>query len=91
MRHDLQHIHSVLLDRSSVFFELSASLLKVPCACDAQNMCPVIFVYDSYRLQPCDWQQLFGIDGGLRCGSNDVFAIALWLDEDGGEQAFSTF
>lgn len=32
---------------------------------------------------------MFGADGGLRCGSNDVFAIALWLDEDGGEQAIS--
>lgn len=90
VRHDLQHIRSVLLDRNSGFFELSASLLKTPCACNAQNMCPVFFVYDSYRLHPSDWQQLFGADGGLRCGSNDVFAIALWLDEDGGEQASST-
>jgi hypothetical protein len=91
VRLDLEHIYSILLDRNSVFFGLSASLLKTPCACDAQNMCPVIFVYDSYRLQPSDWQQLFGTEGGLRCGSNDVFAIALWLDADGGEQAFLTF
>jgi hypothetical protein len=48
-----------------------------------------MFVYDSYRLQPSSWQQLFGKDGGLRCSSNDVFAIALWLEADGGEQVAS--
>ncbi len=91
VRQDLQHIYRLLLDPDSPAFELSDSLLKTPCACDDKAMCPVMFVYDSYRLQPSSWQQLFGRDGGLRCSTNDVFAIALWLDADGGEQVPEIF
>jgi hypothetical protein len=86
VRQDLQHLRTLLLDPHGPNAEVAASLLMTPCSCDVQKMCPVIFVYDSYRLHPDDWKTLFGIDGGLRCSVNDVFAIALWLDFDGGQQ-----
>ena len=84
VRLDLEHIHNLLLDPVGPNFE--ASLLMTSCACNPDNMCPVVFVYDSYRLHPSDWITLLGNDGGLRCTLNDVFAIALWLDSDGGQQ-----
>jgi glycoprotein endo-alpha-1,2-mannosidase len=86
VRLDLRHIHRLFLDPEGANFHLRTSLLTTACACNPENICPVIFVYDSYRLHPSDWQQLLGQDGGLRCSTNDVFAIALWLDSDGGEQ-----
>jgi hypothetical protein len=89
VRLDLRHIHHLLLDPDGAHFDSGTSLLTTPCACNPDNNCPVIFVYDSYRLHPSDWQQLFGQDGGLRCSRNDVFAIALWLDSDGGEQVLT--
>jgi hypothetical protein len=46
----------------------------------------VVFIYDSYRLRPDEWLALFGAEAGLRCSESDVFALALWLDADGGRQ-----
>lgn len=83
---DLQHLYSIFLDPAGPHIASSAALLKAPCSCNSEQMCPVIFVYDSYRLPPGDWQQLFGNKNGLRCSRNDIFAIALWLSSDGGEQ-----
>jgi hypothetical protein len=87
VRLDLEHIHKILLNPVGLNFE--KSILMTPCSCNPNNMCPVVFVYDSYRLHPSEWKTLLGNDGGLRCTSNDVFAIALWLDSDGGQQVLS--
>ena len=89
VRLDLNHIHS-FLHPDGPNSRAAAALLKTPCACDSRRLCPVIFVYDSYRLHPDDWKTLFGRDGGLRCNKNDVFAIALWLGADGGQQVLSS-